>query len=654
MRASHRVLGLALGLLSFAATAASTSLLSEAAVQVGSVMQPIHAPKEFVRTKSMEAGIRVVPVQIDLGEWVGVKSAPIDNIAIAGMARDMARTESVTALAQSLNWEPTPYGGSVAAISVRSGGAQGLRLALAVDQLPGSTLFRLYTDDQREAVFEISGQRVLQILQGNADAGDTSEAGRTWWTPSSSGEQVTLEIELPPGTSPEAFRVSIPRAMHIYENLSLPLTGTTGPHIGDSTKSIEIGSSLSCQEDSTCYDQFDEQRRGVAQMSWVLGNNYLGLCTGSLMNDKSSSNTPYFLTANHCISTQTNASTLETQWFGMSDRCGSNRLSANSSVLRNGARLLYTNHPSDVTFMQLNDQAPAGTWFLGWNSGILSSGASVVGIHHPKGDLQKISFGNISSRQNCTRVTDGFSCSVANGNYYMISWNKGRTEPGSSGSPLLENGLITGTLSAGPPELTCSTKAYGVYASLNSVFANLKPWLYPDTPNPTPTPTPTPNPTPTPTPNPTPEVVRAPVYRFFNVQTGTHFFTASAAERDFVIATYPALHYENIAFYASASPQTALSGVYRFYNTQTGSHFYTISEAERDYVRSVYPAFQFEGTSWYARKTAGGGSVPMFRFFNTMTGAHFYTISAQERDYVITAYPQFKHEGEAYNVWSNR
>ena len=48
-----------------------------------------------------------------------------------------------------------------------------------------------------------------------------------------------------------------------------------------------------------------------------------------------------------------------------------------------------------------------------------------------------------------------------------------------------------------------------------------------------------------------------PVFRFYNVDTQTHFYTASVAERDHVIATWPQFHPEGIAFHAVASSHEA-------------------------------------------------------------------------------------------------
>lgn len=142
-----------------------------------------------------------------------------------------------------------------------------------------------------------------------------------------------------------------------------------------------------------------------------------------------------------------------------------------------------------------------------------------------------------------------------------------------------------------------------------------------------------------------------PVYRFFNSQTGTHFYTISTAERDFVLARYPQFLYEGPAYFAYPNAQGGNLPVYRFFNTRTGTHFYTQSEAEKNFVLATYPVFAFEGPAYWAPASAGAGNVPLYRFFNSATGAHFFTTNVAERDMVLKTYPSFMYEGVAYQVF---
>ena len=144
----------------------------------------------------------------------------------------------------------------------------------------------------------------------------------------------------------------------------------------------------------------------------------------------------------------------------------------------------------------------------------------------------------------------------------------------------------------------------------------------------------------------------SPVFRFYNTQTGTHFYTINQAERDIVLVRYPQFAYEGPAYYAHPQPQAGNLPVYRFYNTARGTHFYTQSEAEKNFVLATYPVFAFEGPAYYAPALQVTGSTALFRFFNTNTGAHFFTTNVAERDMVLQRWPFFAYEGVAYQVYS--
>jgi Protein of unknown function (DUF1566)/Repeat of unknown function (DUF5648) len=94
----------------------------------------------------------------------------------------------------------------------------------------------------------------------------------------------------------------------------------------------------------------------------------------------------------------------------------------------------------------------------------------------------------------------------------------------------------------------------------------------------------------------------SPVYRFYNTRTGAHFYTINPSERDHVIATLSSVFtYEGVAWYGSTVPGPGWSPIYRFFNTATGTHFYTATPAERDNVRNTLPNFNYEGIGYYVR-----------------------------------------------------
>ena len=143
-----------------------------------------------------------------------------------------------------------------------------------------------------------------------------------------------------------------------------------------------------------------------------------------------------------------------------------------------------------------------------------------------------------------------------------------------------------------------------------------------------------------------------PVYRFYNTANGSHFYTASATERDSVIARYAATYtYEGPAYSINVANTANCAPLYRFYNKANGSHFYTPSVAERDAVIAKWSAtYAYEGPA-YNVSLASGGCVPMYRFFNKANGSHFYTVSAAERDKVVaTLSATYTYEGISYYI----
>lgn len=606
---------------------------------VEAYVQPADTPDEFVPLTKKALAVQVAPARVDLGEWVPDKAGstpPREGMLQVGAKRASAATADVGALGRQLQWQTSSQGGQVAAVSFVTRGAFGVRLGVQIDKLPGSALLRVYAQGQREGAFQIAGQRVLQALELNQRAGDNSPAGRTWWTPGVDGEEITLEIELPPGIPASTVQMSIPSVLHFYENLSLPIDdGSTQPQASEA----KIGESAYCELDATCYDQYDAQRNAVARMIYVTAEGGY-LCTGTLVNDKASSATPYFLTANHCIADQTVASTLQTYWFYRSPSCNAKVLSSATRTLKNGATFLYGAETPDTTLLRLNDAPPAGAVFAGWDSASRTRNEPVVGIHHPRGDLLKVSLGLLDGAANCTSnglggvrcVSD--SATSMNGTYYRVRWLQGTTEGGSSGSGMFVGGKLTGTLTAG--NAVCTTgQSYTFYARFDAVYPAIRQWLWAEPTTPTPG-----------------TGQRSAVYRFYNVKTGAHFYTISAPERDFVISAYPDFQYENAVFYAYPQPTAGMSAVYRFYNATTGAHFYTISQPERDYVISDFKDFKYEAPAWYAQTGPGNTATPIYRFYNVKTGAHFYSASAAERDFVIAEFKDFHYEAIAYYIWT--
>ena len=612
------------------ATVAATAVPAQAQAWV----QPADAVQDVspIRLRVQDAGSIPKAQRIALGPLARTQaqvSTFEPGVALqVGETRSISQTTSAAATLGQFQWQSTADGGQVGAISFASEGATGVRLGVLVRQLPGGAVLRVYSQSRPGEVYQISGQEVLQRIDTNLRAGDTSDDGRTWWTPYLGYADATLEVELPAGVRVSSLDIAVPRLSHIFTDLQA-LAATQD-------LSLQVGESLYCQLDANCYADLVSTRNAVARMIYVKdGGSYL--CTGTLLNDRESTGTPYFISANHCISTQTMASTLQTDWFYRSATCNSSSVLASSTTRYGGATLLYAASSTDTSFMRLNETPPAGVTFAGWNSAAATTGAAVSTLHHPKGDLLKYSNGSIDGFYNCN-VGGGatFSCdpgTAASSSHYVMTLKQGITEGGSSGSGIFNNAQLVGVLSGGASSCTAAAgKNFNMYGRFDvSYAAGIKNWLWPQS-----------------------ATSRTSIYRFYNTATGAHFFTSSAAERDSVIANLKSFNYEGIGFYAYGAQAVGTSPVFRFYNPRTAAHFFTISADERDWVMRTYPFFQYEGPAWYAQTDASNGATAMYRFYLPKTGTHFYTISAAERDYVIAQLKEYQYEGTGYYAWTAR
>lgn len=606
--------------------------------QVESYQPPQSGPLVLRSRVPLARGSRPDPAKIRLPRL----DAPDPSMMAAVPGRPLqighARAVPATSDAQRthglLQFLPGAAGdGPTAALSFSSPGAAGIRLGLRIEALPADARVRGYSGNG-DTLFELSGREILDAIARNRSSGDLSSHGATYWTPAVESEEVTLQIALPPGASSDTVKVSVPLLSHLTVN-------------AQALDTLLVSRSASCEIDVSCAPEVDDQSRATARMIFVsAGATYA--CTGTLMNDTVSSGTPYFLSADHCVSTQTAASSLTTYWFFRSPSCNAQTLSPEAQQLNGGATLLYASTDTDTSFMRLNAQPPVAATFAGWSATPPATGQELVGIHHPRGDLQKISRGALSSFINCDVPSpDTFSCGLATqttGRYLNARWSLGTVESGSSGSGLFasigSSRYLVGQLKGGSASCLqpSGLNAYGRFDIAYNGALNR--WLSPGPGGPA-----TLSAAPLP---------RVPVYRFYNSATSAHFYTPSMAERDSIVANLPTFAYEGVAFYAYDRQVAGSSPVFRLYNKRTRRHFYTASQIERDAVLVNQPDMTDEGASWYAQALAGGTAIPAYRFYNAGTDAHFYTLSEAENAAVLQFFTMFKPEGVGYYAWTTQ
>ena len=131
--------------------------------------------------------------------------------------------------------------------------------------------------------------------------------------------------------------------------------------------------------------------------------------------------------------------------------------------------------------------------------------------------------------------------------------------------------------------------------------------------------------------------VAVPVYRFYNRKSGSHFYTASEAEKNNVVNTLsPTYSLDGVAYSINTAAAANNAPLYRFYNRQTGAHFYTASVTEKNNVQANLSAiYSYDGPAYNVCVTPLADAQTVYRFYNKINGAHFYTASEAEKNSVL-------------------
>lgn len=399
-----------------------------------------------------------------------------------GLGRDMPAGFNQLLEAGVFTWTSTEDGGSLAQLSLKSTGAQALRAGIQVFSLPDQAELRFYAPDREGAeVFLVTGTQVNTGLSRDAATRDQdSESPLLYWSPIVEGSQLGLQVYLPAGVGREQLRIAIPKLSHIYESRVASATCPFG---------VGIGCAESCNQDASCHQgAWGQQITAVAKMMFTTEDGFTSVCSGSLVNDLDpDSQIPYFLTARHCISSQSVASSLVTYWGFQSSGCGG-AAAKDYRAVTGGAYLLSALTGMDMALLRLKGTPPDGATMVGWETNPVRPGAGVSGIHHPSGDLKKISFGVVGDVQFCELPTVSvpsfpsgtFFCNPSDlGTFLHITFDQGVTEGGSSGSGIFLNGTHTlvGTLTGGSSSCS-SPQGSNYYGRFDLAYENsFKRWL---------------------------------------------------------------------------------------------------------------------------------------------------------------------------------
>jgi hypothetical protein len=173
-------------------------------------------------------------------------------------------------------------------------------------------------------------------------------------------------------------------------------------------------------------------------------------CTGAMINNVKNDGKQYLLTANHCVFADLSNSIAGFNY----ERLGCGTGSVSSSQTAHGMKLLSRGSTSDFALFEVVEKIPQAynVYLSGWDARIpdVSKSQTYAGIHHPSGDMKKISL--YTGKLQFASWSEGPSKKY----HLAISrWSRGVTEPGSSGSPLFNSeGNLIGQLHGGSSSCT--------------------------------------------------------------------------------------------------------------------------------------------------------------------------------------------------------
>ena len=326
-------------------------------------------------------------------------------------------------------WQVLSDGGKLWHLAITCPNALSINLLYDRFWIPEGGKFFIFTPDRKQYIGAFTNRN---------NKGDRDDL-QGFATELLYGDEIILEYYQPRECRDKAI-ISISNVIHGYRYISIG--------------SKSLGGSGSCQVNVNCSegDNWQMEKKAVA-MIVVNGER---ICTGSLITTATDSHEPFFLTANHCLfeGDAVTSPTLNNWMFYWNyEAPGCNNINYEpNSITTTGATIKANNSVSDFALFQLTEDPKNVTtpFYLGWDrSG--NSGTGGVGIHHPSGDLKKISTYTMAPAS--TNYLES-SLNTA-GAYWRVNWvatsnGHGTTENGSSGSALINNShKIIGQLKGG-------------------------------------------------------------------------------------------------------------------------------------------------------------------------------------------------------------
>lgn len=331
----------------------------------------------------------------------------------------------------------TGDGGFVWTAAVKVPGATALRLHLTGVDLPAGAEIYVYN----------RAGGAYGPYKGRGPLGDGDLHTNTVF-----GDELLVQVHSPAGAE-RAPRFTVKEVGVMGARFAIPRYGVRGAFDPNDVEAIAKASNLcsgnaDCIVNAACQSTapVNNAKDAIAGILYQSGASFY-ICTGGLIADSvTTSVIPYFLTANHCVSSSGEASSVET-YFDYATTCSSPNCTQpyNNAGETVGATIKATSSNTDVTLLQLSSTptTPDGVaTYLGWLSTPVATvnNTGLYRISHPSGSPQAYTEGVVDTSKPTCR-------GLARGNFIYSRDTVGGTEGGSSGAPVVNSaGQVVGQL----------------------------------------------------------------------------------------------------------------------------------------------------------------------------------------------------------------
>lgn len=401
-----------------------------------------YAQKASNSTPSFEVNKNTPTISFQTPDLEKIKKEDAENDAKGMRYRIGVGTQTMITPSNAGLWTTAANGDRVWQLKISYPGAEAL-----------SFMFSKFILDGRSTmdVLSLSGEK-LHKTYGSADVLDHGQQNMSLCY----ADEVVLQLVEPVGA--QSSEVVLDEIMFGYR-------GTGNPNVAKINESDDCEVNVNCSEGTNWQDE----KRSVARIL-VSDSGFQGWCTGALVNNLNQDCKPYFLTALHCGVTASTANFNQWRFYFGYEAVGCTSPSTAGTLddhFITGCVKLATSNDnggdsgSDFLLVQMGSVANEATtvaslksasfnaYWAGWDANNTTS-SSGVSIHHPAGDIKKISTysSNLVSTQ----------WGSASGSHWRVTWvsstnGHGVTEGGSSGSPIFNfnggNSRIIGTLTGG-------------------------------------------------------------------------------------------------------------------------------------------------------------------------------------------------------------